>query len=456
MSTFPELVRRNAEIHGDKPAIMTPQGSITHAELDTRSAALAARLGLRKGTRVGLQQRNGIDWAVTASAVMRTGAVLVPLSTLLKPPELEAQLRIADVDFLLPGDDLGVLAGPDGPPVHPEPFVRPADDLCILFTSGSRGAPKGTIHTHGSGLRAVAAGLDARTIGPDDRLYIPSPFFWAGGFSSGLLSAMVAGCTLLTDDATDVDATLDLLERERVTLFRGWPDQAARLAAHHRFADVDLSSLRDGSLPAVLPPDRRPAPGTRASVFGMTETFGTYTAYRLDRDMPEHGRGSNGRVLDGFEVRISDEGEICVRGPNVMRAICGQTRDETFDVDGWYHTGDLGRLDDGWLWFEGRADDMFKVKGATVYPSEVEAALRELPGVKEAHVTELDGQVAALVVTTEPLGAVVAGAKEQLSSFKVPTRWVLSPSSDAVPMTATAKVAKPALQALLREKGVHP
>ena len=125
--------------------------------------------------------------------------------------------------------------------------VRPADDMVVLFTSGSRGAPKGVIHTHGAALRAVASGLEARCVGPGERLYIPMPFFWTGGFGQGLLTALVAGATLLTEAEPEPTTTLELLQREQVTLFRGWPDQAARLAAHPGFAEAGLSSLRDGS-----------------------------------------------------------------------------------------------------------------------------------------------------------------------------------------------------------------
>ena len=111
--------------------------------------------------------------------------------------------------------------------------VRPADDLAIVFTSGSRGTPKGVIHTHGGALGAhrVRARRPRRST-RDDRLYIPMPFFWVGGFGTGLLSALVAGATLLTEARPEPARTLPFLERERVTLFRGWPDQAAALAAH--------------------------------------------------------------------------------------------------------------------------------------------------------------------------------------------------------------------------------
>jgi acyl-coenzyme A synthetase/AMP-(fatty) acid ligase len=326
--------------------------------------------------------------------------------------------------------------------------------MCVLFTSGSRGAPKGTIHTHGGALRAVASGLDARRIGPGERLYIPMPFFWTGGFAGGLLSVLVAGATLVTEAIPEPGRTLDLLERERVTLFRGWPDQAAALAAHPAFAGADLSSLRPGSLAAVLPADRRPAPGARANLFGMTESFGPYCGDRLDVDLPPDKQGSCGRPFAGIEVRIADAGgtgEIQLRGPNMMRGICGRDRSTVFTADGFYPTGDLGRLDeDGYLWYSGRVDDMFKVKGATVYPSEVEAALRSLPGVSQAFVAEVDGQVGALVVSQLDAAALADAARARLSSFKVPTVWRVITDPDAVPRSGTGKVDKPALERALQ------
>jgi acyl-CoA synthetase (AMP-forming)/AMP-acid ligase II len=510
--TFPALLQRNRDVYGSVRAVVADDRSITHEELESESRWDAARLvaaGVDKGARVGLLAPNGVDWAVAAAAVMRVGAVLVPLSTLLRPPELEAQLRVAGVTHLVLAtsfrdrsyfDDLDAVApgvvettgaggrhpslpwlrrvwpidDPPAPAVDNalvaslEDAVRPADDMVILFTSGSRGAPKGTIHTHGGGLRAVATGLEARCIGPGERLYIPMPFFWTGGFASGLLSALVAGATLLTEARPEPEHTLDLLVRERATLFRGWPDQAARLAAHPRFASADLSSLGPGSLPAALPAAQRPAPGARANLFGMTETFGPYCGAPLDRDLPLAKHGSCGQPFDGFEVRIVDPfsgalcapgavGEIRLRGQNVMRGLCGRRLDATCDADGFYPTGDLGALDgDGYLWYHGRLDDMFKVKGATVYPAEVEAALRQVPGVQQAHVTDVatdDGaaEVGALVVSALPLQQLVAAARARLSAFKVPTRWVVTDSRTDVPLTATSKVDRDALQALLKE-----
>lgn len=496
--TIPALLARNTREHGSTQALVSDTDAITHAQLDDASRALAARLvaaGVARGDRVGLLLPNGIEWAVTALAVMRMGAVLVPLSTLLRPPELVAQLATAEVTHLIAArsyrgrsylDELDTeLAGRTGElsalravwpvdaiPTAPasaevaaelEAAVEPTDDLAILFTSGSRGMPKGVIHTHANAIWATEAGLPARTIGAGERLYIPMPFFWMGGFGSGLLTIVVAGATLLTESDPEPETTLAFLERERVTLFRGWPDQAARLAAHPAFATTDLSSLRPASLGAVLPPDRRPAPGARANLFGMTESFGPWCGDRLDLDLPADKFGSCGRPFPGVEVRIADpdtgvprptdeEGEIWLRGPNLMRGICGRAPGDVFTEEGYYRTGDLGRLDaDGYLWYAGRLDDMFKVKGATVYPSEVEAALRALPDVREAHVTNvltLDGtdQVGALVISGSDAEALREQVKERLSAFKVPTVWHVTTDRSSVPLLASGKVDKARLQ----------
>jgi acyl-CoA synthetase (AMP-forming)/AMP-acid ligase II len=530
----PGLLRRNTDLYGDKPVMVTPAASFTHADLDRESRLLATRLigaGVGRSARVGLMMPNGIEWLVTAVAVMRMGATLVPLSTLLKPPELAAQLRTADVSHLIlvreyrgrsylneleevapgicaltgvggrhldlpqlqriwPADALPELptSAPQvdvatlrpAEPLPAAPFnsaivdalgdtVRPADPLAILFTSGSSGTPKGVIHTHGNALRATAAGLETRRVSSDTRLYIPMPFFWTGGFGAGLLTVLVAGATLLTDEATDAGQTLEFLERERATLFRGWPDQAVRIAAHPNFATADLSALSDGSLPAVLPPDRRPGPGVRANIFGMTETCGPYSGSRLDQDLPESKRGSCGRPFDGIEIRIVDPeggqpsaagepGEIRLRGPNLMVGICGRLRERTFDRDGFYPTGDLGVLDaDGYLWYRGRLDDMFKVKGATVYPSEVEAALRGVDGVRQAFVSNVRDEhgvdaVGALVVSELEIAELTSQARSRLSSFKVPQHWVVVQDADAVPMLATGKIDKQALRELLAQE----
>jgi acyl-CoA synthetase (AMP-forming)/AMP-acid ligase II len=503
--TLDALVRHGSAAYATKPAVIDPTDRIDYATLDSTTLALAGSFvaaGVSKGTRVGLIMPNGVRWVQIAVALGRIGAVLVPLSTLLAPRELVAQLRVASVSALITVDEfrghryLDELAAALGTADivgrtlhHPAlPALRrvwtadglaestvgddvravadamtasvtASDPLVIMFTSGSSGTPKGVVHSHGNALRAISSSVAPRCIDADTRLYLPMPFFWVGGFGAGILSALLAGATLVTEPAPQPDSTLALLERERVNLFRGWPDQAEALARQSGAAGVDLSALRPGSLDALLPRELRGRPGRRAKLFGMTEAFGPYCGYRADTDMPESAWGSCGRPFDGMEMRVVDVddrapvpvgaiGEIEIRGPHVLRGICRRSREELFTPDGFYPTGDLAHLDEGgFMFYHGRSDDMFKVSGATVYPSEVEAALRSITGIAGAFVTNVIGaggdRVGAAVVcdaAKTTAEGIRRTARERLSSFKVPTVWLLLESDDLVPRGTTGKV----------------
>jgi acyl-CoA synthetase (AMP-forming)/AMP-acid ligase II len=501
--TIDQLVRLRAAVHGAKPMVIDLASRLSYNELDHTTLDLAAAFieaGVGKGTRVGLIMPNGVRWVQIAIAVTRIGAVLVPLSTLLQARELTAQLRSASVQFLISveefrghryldelqreqlpalrqvwlADQLAHM-GDEAAPLLVDALaatVTPSDPMVIMFTSGSSGPPKGVVHSHGNALGAVASGLASRCIHSNTRLYLPMPFFWVGGFGSGVLSALLAGATLVTEDIPQPDTTLRLLERERVTLFRGWPDQAEALARHPSRTEVDLSALRPGSLEALLPTEQRAKPGARATLFGMTEAFGPYCGYPADTDMPQSAWGSCGKPFPGMEVRITDPdtgepvgsetiGMIELRGPHTLRGICRRSREDLFTADGFYPTGDLGRLDDdGFLFYHGRSDDMFKVSGATVYPTEVEQALREIDGVRTAFVTNVTGaqgdQVGAVVVcdtATNTAEQLRIAARKLLSSFKVPTIWLPVDSDDAIPRGPTGKVDIRRLRELLRNSG---
>jgi acyl-CoA synthetase (AMP-forming)/AMP-acid ligase II len=480
--TIDRLVRSRSEQHGDKPIVIDTESRVSYAELDTTTRDLAATFiaaGVGKGTRVGLIMPNCVQWVQIAVALTRIGAVLVPLSTLLQAPELVAALRVASVQFLVTVqefrghryiDDLGPertnlpalrevwtpdrLVTPQAGPVVDvmAAAVTASDTLVIMFTSGSSGPPKGVIHSHGNALAAAQSGLAARCIDTDTRLYLPMPFFWVGGFGSGVLSVLLAGATLVTEEIPRPETTLRLLERERVTLFRGWPDQAEALARQSAAVGADLSALQPGSLEALLPPEQRAEPGARAKLFGMTESFGPYCGYPADTDMPRSAWGSCGKPFGGMEVRIVDPdtgepvptetiGMIQIRGPHTLRGVCRRSREDLFTRDGYYPTGDLGHLDsDGFMFYHGRSDDMFKISGATVYPSEVEQALRTIDGVENALVTDVFGAVGAVVIGGATVDDLRAAARKLLSTFKVPTVWLLLGSDDAVPRGTTGKV----------------
>jgi acyl-CoA synthetase (AMP-forming)/AMP-acid ligase II len=501
--TIDQLVRLRAAQDGDKPMVIDPDARISYRELDTTTRDLVAvfvEAGVGKGTRVGLIMPNNTRWVQIAVALTRIGAVLVPLSTLLAAGELVAQLRAASVQFLVSVeefrghrylDDLQSVPPLELPALRQVwtadrlacatagarargivdaicETVAEADPLLIVFTSGSSGPPKGVMHSHGSALGAVRSGLAARCITSDTRLYLPMPFFWVGGLGSGILSALLAGATLVTEEVPRPETTLRLLESERVTLFRGWPDQAEALARHAGPAGVDLSALRPGSLDALLPPEQRAQPGARANLFGMTEAFGPYCGYPADTDMPPAAWGSCGKPFPGIRVRIVDPdngervatgtvGMIQIRGPHTLRGICRRAREDLFTADGFYPTGDLGHLnEEGFLFYHGRSDDMFKVRGATVYPSEVERALRAIDGVDNAYVTNAPGAAgervgAAVVCSGLTVEQLHSSTRELLSAFKVPTVWLLLESDDDLPRGATGKLDTRRLREMLAE-----
>ena len=205
----------------------------------------------------------------------------------------------------------------------------------------------------------------------------------------------------------------------------------------------------------------------------MTEAFGPYCGYPADTDMPRSAWGSCGKPFPGMEVRITDPdtgepvpagaiGMIELRGPHTLRGICRRSREDLFTADGFYPTGDLGRLDnDGFLFYHGRSDDMFKVSGATVYPTEVEQALRDIDGVESAFVTNVSGaqgdQVGAVVVcdtaanTAEQLRGLPASCSAR-SRCRRCGCWSIPMTT--IPRGPTGKVDARRLRELLAGRGV--
>ena len=256
----------------------------------------------------------------------------------------------------------------------------------------------------------------------------------------------------------------------------GWPHYGTAMTEHPDFGERDLSSIRAGNIYALLPDRTAPVdPELRSNSLGMTETCGPHTIDRMDVDLPEHLRGSYGRPLEGIELKIVDPetgefvapgtlGEICIRGYNVMQGLYKVEREDTFDADGFYHSGDGGYLnEEGYLFFKARLGDMIKTGGANVAPREVEIVLDEQPEVHASHVVGLPhadrGQeVAAAVVLRD--GQEVSGEelrarlKEELSAYKVPTRYFFCARED-IPFTDSGKVDKRRLLDFLTAQGAH-
>ncbi|SPM31424.1 class I adenylate-forming enzyme family protein [Mycobacterium terramassiliense] len=500
--TVAETLRCQARSRGDHPLLVCDDDRLGYAQADRRSAELARALiarGAGKGTHVGLLYPNGAGFVVGMLAAARIGAVVIPFSTFVTAAEMRQQLVDSDTEILLAtpsfrshdyvrrlakvlehaeldGDDrLFVTATPQlrrvivdaeracrlAPGVDPallaamEDDVDGCDPLAIVYTSGSTSTPKGVVHTHAALLAHQRNLNEIRGLTASDRLFCNSPFFWIGGFAFGLLATLVAGSTLVCSNATDAGRTLDLLERERPTITNGFAAGIAHLADHPSFPGRDLSSMRRGNLYPIMAPGARPAdPELRHNMLGLTEAGSVVLVSGDESDQPESRRGSFGRPAPGFDTMIvgrdeSGVGELCIRGPYVMQGYYQRSREECFDADGWFHTGDLVREDaDGFFYFVGRLSGMIKTAGANVSPAEVEQAIAKAGGVV-AHVVAIPDTrrgelVAAVVVVPDDQGAFDEAAlrerlRETLSAYKIPRRIVALPAAD-VPLLSSGKV----------------
>lgn len=454
----------------DRPLLICDDQRISYREAQRRSAEVACgllALGAGKGTHVGLLYPNGVDFVVGMLAATRIGAVVVPYSTFLTTTEIRTQLRDSDTEILLSArgfrnhDYQQRLAGIDAPCLRHVLFDLPrADDprlsgfeddldgcdpLAIIYTSGSTGSPKGVVHTHASLIGHQRKLNQIRGLTAADRLFCNSPFFWIGGFGFGLLATMVAGATLICSNSTDPSATLDLIEAEKPTITNGFVAGIAHLTRHPSYPDRQFSARR-GNLYPVMAPDCRPADQElRHNMLGMTETGSVVLIDADDGDQPERRRGSYGRPAPGFETKVLASGELCVRGPYLMQSYYGHNREDCFDDDGWFHTGDLVRVDDdGYFYFLGRAGAMIKTAGANVTPDEVEKALATL-GIS-AHVLGLPdpvrGQlVAAVIVSDDPVDieAVRDRLRRMVSAYKVPRAFTVCRPAD-LPTLSSGKL----------------
>jgi acyl-CoA synthetase (AMP-forming)/AMP-acid ligase II len=483
--TVGNVLRQQSQARVGHPFLVCDAERLSYAEADRRSAQLARgliALGAGKGTHVGLLYPNGAAFIVGMLAAARIGAVVIPFSTFATAPELATQLVDSDTEILLAAasfrahdyrtrlaDIQGtarllrhVLIDSEPPEKADEALleamendVDDSDVLAIIYTSGSTSAPKGVVHTHACLLAHQKVLNEIRGLSATDKLFCNSPFFWIGGIAFAVLATLLAGSTLVCSNATDAGETLDLLESERPTMTNGFVAGIAHLAKHPSLPQRDLSSIRRGNLYPIMAPDVRPAdPELRHTMLGMTEAGSVITISADESDQPEHRRGSFGKPAPGFETKIVDD-ELCIRGPFVMLRYYKRSREECFDADGWFHTGDLVRTDaDGFVYFVGRRGAMIKTAGANVAPAEVEKAIAKVTDGTVAHVIGLPdvarGQVVAAVIAIDDGAEFDEAAlrdelKAELSAYKIPKRFAAVAPSE-IPLLSSGKVDLAALQ----------
>ena len=435
------------------------------------AAGAYAGLGIERGDRVALWAPNSAEWIVAAFGLLTAGGVLVPVNTRFKAEEAGEVIRRSGAKAVLVqqgflGTDYSGVAEVPVLDLKSEfltaadPFERPVDgeDIAdIVFTSGTTGRPKGVLMNHRQTLRLYTEWCDLAGLRQGDRYLLVNPFFHTFGYKAGLVASLVRGATMLPVPVFDVDAVLDLVERERVTMLPGPPTLYHSLleAAGER----DLSSLRNavtGSADIPVELIRRvreelPFESIMTG-YGLTEA-GTATASRPG-DSFEQIATTVGKPCDGVQIDLAADGEVLVRGYTVMQGYLDdpEATAAAIDADGWLHTGDLGELDpDGRLRIVGRKKDMFIVGGFNAYPAEIEGFLLEHPAVAQVAVIgvpdERLGQVGrAFVVTKGPVSEqeLIAWSRERMAGYKVPrtVRFLAT-----LPLNATGKVAKDQLDA---------
>lgn len=492
--TIPAALRSAAERHGAKAAYVEGDRVLSFAELldmVRRTAAGYRARGLAPGGRVVVWAPNSIDWAVAALAVSYAGGTLVPANSRYTGHEVaelvdrtgavlvvvaDGFLGRSQIDDLRAASDLAgvreVIDVAELASVATEPgdidavadAVTPDDVADILFTSGTTGRPKGAMSAHRQTVGVADAWGSLGGVSADDRYLVVNPFFHSFGYKVGIVTGLLSGATLYPVATFDADATMRLIESERITVLPGAPTVFQSLLTAPGRADRDLSSLRlavtgAAVVPVVLIERMRDELGIDQVVtaFGLTEAV-VVTMCRAG-DPAELVATKCGRAIPGMEIRIAEGGELLVRGDYVMLGYLDDPRAtaEAIDAAGWLHTGDVGTLDEGGnLAITDRLKDMYISGGFNVYPAEVEQALARMPGIADVAVVgvpdERMGEVgkAYVVVSAGSTAegsitpdAVLAFAKERLANFKVPRHVEIV---GALPRNLSGKVLKTELR----------
>jgi long-chain acyl-CoA synthetase len=470
------LMTTSAARHGERTAIRQNGIPLTYAGLDRATALVSGLLesrGVQPGDRVGVMLPNVAYFPICYYGALRAGAAIVPMNMLLKEREVAYYMADSGARVLFVWHEFAEAAragahDTEVVEVAPEAFDallagcdqsgtaerEPDDTAVILYTSGTTGRPKGAELTHANLSDNVAVSLELFDLGPDAVTLGALPLFHAFGQTCALNATMAVGGSLELLPRFDAGKALEMIQDDRVTLFEGVPTMYSAMLHHP--GDFDTSSLQlcvsgGAAMPVeVLRAFERRFECTILEGYGLSETSPVASFSRRDR---ERKPGSIGLPVSGVEMRLVDEhdgvGEIVIRGHNVMKGYWNnpEATAKAIDADGWFHTGDLARVDeDGYFFIVDRKKEMIIRGGFNIYPREIEEVLHEHPDVREGAVVgishdELGEEVGAAVVlkpgsdaTTEDIKAFI---KSRVAAYKYPrVVWFL----DALPKGPTGKV----------------
>jgi fatty-acyl-CoA synthase len=463
-----DTLRGWAERAPSRVALHCEGEDLSYGELWKRIDEACAALEVGKGDRVAWLGYNDPQMIVLLFALCRRGAMLVPLNwrlTVAEHLEIVAdcspRLLFHGAGFEAHASRLGVPIGRlDGEQRDREPEGSEAHDALLVYTSGTTGRPKGAVLTQAALRWNALNSIHAHALREDDHVLTVLPMFHVGGMNIQTLPALLAGASVTLHRRFEPGAWLADVAARRPTLSLLVPATMAAVIAHPAWATTDLSSLRllnTGSM--VVPESLIRAFHERGvpvgQVYGSTETAPIATV--LLREDARRKPGSAGKAAPHCEVRLV-EGEVQVRGPNVMRGYWNdpQATRAALSEDGWFRTGDLARLDEeGYYWIVGRSKDVIISGGENIHPAELENVLADCPAIAEAAVVGVEdakwGEVACACIVAKAgteisENSVLELFQDRLARYKHPRRVVFL---DTLPKNAMGKVQKPQLRKLL-------
>lgn len=517
MNTLVELLERSAQRHPDRLAVTMRTGvrttRYTYAELERRAHAYArlfAQHGARKGDRIIAWAPNQPEWVAAMFGAFITGAVLVPLDVRSAPEFVERivgrvepvlaftgrsqaeQLARLEIPTIILEGARPPTDGPfEGPPLSGEDLAE------VIFTSGTTGDPKGVMLTHRNITANIESGLSVIDITHGSRMLSLLPLSHMFEQTAGCFAPLAAGAAVCYPSSRQPAALSRTMQEWRPTIIIAVPQVLALLmasierqaAAHHRSGLLrclrrvaqplpergrriifrPVLSRFGGQLDFVAsggaPLDSEVRLKWEAMGIAVVEGYGTTECSPIVTINPRDDRrlSSVGRPLPGQQVRIAEDGEVLTRGENVF---AGYWKDPeataaAFDSD-WYRTGDLGQVQDGYLYLKGRKKDLIVLAdGQNVYPEDIEAVLRRQPGLTDAVVlgVPLEGTVRlhAVIAESQPGAAATAvrNANQQLDARQQILAWSTWPEPD-FPRTHTLKVRRPLVEAYLRKQAPPP
>ncbi len=518
VTNLANLLASTARLYPHHPALIAGDRTWTWSEIDARVNAMVAALramGIRKGDKILMQSRNNVQMFEFCWVAFRMGCVWVPTNFRLTPPEV-AYLGASSNAVAMVVEDLfpehtdavraesrdlrhvitigsprsgehsyeELIARHAGAPSQPE-TVEAGDPLWFFYTSGTTGKPKAGILTHNQMDFVVNNHLADLIPGTyeTDRSIVVAPLSHGAGIHALLNVARGAASILLPSEKFDPEAFWQLVEQHRVTNLFTVPTIVKMLVEHPAVDQYDHSSLRY-VIYAGAPmyrADQKLALQKLGKVliqyFGLGEVTGNITflpphMHSADDSDPNAHIGSCGFVRTGMEVAILDDkgheiplgeiGEICARGPAVFEGYYGNPEATAKALrGGWFHTGDLGRMDDrGLLYITGRESDMYISGGSNVYPREVEEVLLTHSGVAEIAIVGMPdpkwGEIGVAVVVrragVDPVdeAALLGFLEGRCAKYRWPRRFVFW---DVMPKSGYGKIVKKDIKVLLVERG---